>query len=1407
MSKKGSQTATSTTTTAPTPEAKALYDKILQQAQGVAATPYTAYGGELVAGLTPQQQMGIAGINAQAGSAQPSVQQALQMAQQAAQPLTAEQIQQYVNPYTQNVVNATQAQFANQNAQQRQGVVGNAIAQGALGGNREAIAEAELANQQQMAQAPVIANLMSQGYTQGVSTALAEQQARMAGAQNIGNLGIAGQQAGLAGAGAQLGAGTLGQQTQQAADLAAYQQFQNQQAYPFQTLSWLAGLGTGVGSQLGGTTTGTQTQPQPGWGQQLIGGLGAVGGLLGSGGLFGAGGIFSDKKVKENIRRIGKTNDGQNIYLYNYKGDPTPRVGLMAQEVEKIHPEAVSEINGVKAVDYEEALKHAVRRARGGAIDRADGGQIWGPAPQSMVAGEPWEHAVGIAPKINITHGRGAPAPMSMHAPAQSGPQDFSKIAKQLGSLAGSVYDKIKSNPSSKFADAPNVDTAGVAPAAGPPTSLAPPPQGIAPVITDRLPSTGQLASLEPDFGSENAIFYRGGGVHGYALGGSPEDSDIDADNVPLVPEMPQGVAPTADKELSVASLEPDVKEVAQPELEPQGVAPSASLKDVSRAGYAGIDTGPVSISDLKTGEEPEEAASPPSGVVPKPVAAVPKGAMPLAGGLPPQDLAVRTQPFDLKRAYDRRIPASIRTNNPGAMWPGSSSRKFGAVASDVIGGGNKIAIFPSFEQGAAAHMDLLASKYSGMPLNAAIRRWSGGNYSAEYAQEVSRATGIPLNARLTPDLLNSPAIVPLAKAMAQHEAGRGGTAAPEQWQTAYKMFRAGSPDVEGFDVASASQPSAGIAPRNRAGVQVASADTGIASDAMPPEAGPLTRERFQGIAGPEPEASTETRRPGFLSNVDLSAQSKLWPALTAAGFAMMASRAPNIGQAIGEGGLTGLQTYAAEKQTEQEQLLNREKAEREERRLDISEQRALAYQDKMENAGAPKAPSGFRYNEQGVLEFIPGGPQDPAVLKAKADLSAKAAAARGTGKVQIVGWDALKNPIKGVFVNGAWVDPITQKPLDTSKVTTENPQATTAPEQQPTPAAAGEKLPGEVPGGVAAPPPTPTTPQQAAKQKEEQQYQGWTKSYGEEGAARLRDIPEARRRLVVQAINGDIDVNRLSPQLKSTIETEAISIDPEFSTATAPAVAAAKKSFLAGKDGDTLKSFTTAIEHMDTLKELTTALGNGDWKTYNALKNRFQKEFGYPAPTNFEDASRIVGQETVKAIVAGGGGVGEREEAVIKGDYSPQAIMGALDTRQELMGGQLIGLKQKYTNAKLRHFEELLSPAARRAFEGAEQKAAAREAKLTATGPEAAAVPPIDQRKVGATYQTSKGPRIWAGTDAPSPWTKPTAGSAPTTPATPKAAPDAALAEARAVIAKRPDLREAVLKRLREQGKDVTGL
>lgn len=61
---------------------------------------------------------------------------------------------------------------------------------------------------------------------------------------------------------------------------------------------------------------------------------------------------FSDKNLKTDIEHIGKEN-GHNVYKFKYIGGETEFIGVMAQEVQEIDPDAVVNIGGYLAVDYD----------------------------------------------------------------------------------------------------------------------------------------------------------------------------------------------------------------------------------------------------------------------------------------------------------------------------------------------------------------------------------------------------------------------------------------------------------------------------------------------------------------------------------------------------------------------------------------------------------------------------------------------------------------------------------------------------------------------------------------------------------------------------------------------------------------------------------------------------------------------------------------------------------------------------------------------------------------------------------------------------------------------------------------------------------------------------------------------
>jgi hypothetical protein len=76
------------------------------------------------------------------------------------------------------------------------------------------------------------------------------------------------------------------------------------------------------------------------------------------GGAAVAAAAASDERLKENIVPVGKLDNGLTVYCYNFIGDNVPQIGLIAQEVVKVKPEAVVEReDGYLAVNYKLATE------------------------------------------------------------------------------------------------------------------------------------------------------------------------------------------------------------------------------------------------------------------------------------------------------------------------------------------------------------------------------------------------------------------------------------------------------------------------------------------------------------------------------------------------------------------------------------------------------------------------------------------------------------------------------------------------------------------------------------------------------------------------------------------------------------------------------------------------------------------------------------------------------------------------------------------------------------------------------------------------------------------------------------------------------------------------------------------
>lgn len=109
---------------------------------------------------------------------------------------------------------------------------------------------------------------------------------------------------------------------------------------------------TGVsGTDVAGITQNAYNQQMQGYnaGQQTLGGLFSAGASLIP--------LLSDATAKTDIVKIGQLDNGLGVYLYRYIDEHPFHIGLLAQEVEVIHPEAIVEKNGKKHVIYDLAVR------------------------------------------------------------------------------------------------------------------------------------------------------------------------------------------------------------------------------------------------------------------------------------------------------------------------------------------------------------------------------------------------------------------------------------------------------------------------------------------------------------------------------------------------------------------------------------------------------------------------------------------------------------------------------------------------------------------------------------------------------------------------------------------------------------------------------------------------------------------------------------------------------------------------------------------------------------------------------------------------------------------------------------------------------------------------------------------
>lgn len=263
------------------------------------------------------------------------------------------------NPYLEEQVgNITRGFNRNLQEQVLPGLRSKFIGSGGLGGSRQGIAEGLAAARSGEGLSSAITNLYASDYENSQNRSLQGSIAGMNAGLSARNMDLQDQmnrlnsergfytsqrgqdlqQLGLA-------AGLLGQANQgfMGQGQGIYGIGQQEQNAPWQQLQNYSGL-LAPYQQAGATNSQGQQYSYNPTMQYIGGNMQAAASILP---------MLSDVRLKENIKRVGKTDDGLGVYTYNYKWDDTPQMGVMAQEVEKKKPEAMGPtVGGYKSVRY-----------------------------------------------------------------------------------------------------------------------------------------------------------------------------------------------------------------------------------------------------------------------------------------------------------------------------------------------------------------------------------------------------------------------------------------------------------------------------------------------------------------------------------------------------------------------------------------------------------------------------------------------------------------------------------------------------------------------------------------------------------------------------------------------------------------------------------------------------------------------------------------------------------------------------------------------------------------------------------------------------------------------------------------------------------------------------------------------
>ena len=337
-------------------ELKPFIQDIFGKAKGIedqrSTDGYQAYDAPRIAGFNQDQQDAFTGIRSAQGASTPYFEAQETLIDRSTAGPSAQRTAQYMNPYTQNVIDIQQRELGRQGEQERQRIGAGAAQAGSFGGSRQAILEAEQMRNQGMRGDDIQAKGMNQAFAQ------AQQAMSQADARGLQGAGMYGQMATqvpgqrMKELGALAGVGAADQTQQQRALDLGFNQFQDEYNYPMKTLNDYSAILRGFPLPANTSSNQTSYSAVAPLSSQLLGAGAGLTGMAGMAGLFGASGGQVKKLQQGGLASMYAPSNRVRMGKTNYADGDYPAIGIPKYREDEEEEEGFKNSAAKKLIDY-----------------------------------------------------------------------------------------------------------------------------------------------------------------------------------------------------------------------------------------------------------------------------------------------------------------------------------------------------------------------------------------------------------------------------------------------------------------------------------------------------------------------------------------------------------------------------------------------------------------------------------------------------------------------------------------------------------------------------------------------------------------------------------------------------------------------------------------------------------------------------------------------------------------------------------------------------------------------------------------------------------------------------------------------------------------------------------------------